>query len=316
MYMKSFGGKSHRLLTLAVMFGLATLLFASLAGCGSTGGSSSAGKITLTDDAGNTLMLDKAANRIVSLAPGNTEIVYAVGAEGKLVGVTTFCDYPPAAKKKPKIGDFSTPNVEKIASVNPQVVLVTGGIQKGMVESLNKLGIKVFVIDPKSFEALFKDMEAVGEMAGIKDVAAKKVEAMRKQVSQIEAKAKGLRKTDVFFEIYKQPLMTAGTGTMIDLMIRAAGGTNLGATAGPQFPEFSEEQLLKDNPDVYVAVKGSQSDPADISQRPGYSALKAVKDGRVYVVEDNPFVRSGPRMVRGLQQLAQILHPEVFKKNN
>jgi iron complex transport system substrate-binding protein len=315
MYLKSVKGKWNTVVLLAVMLVIA-LLFASLAGCGSSGTSGGSGKITLTDDAGNKLVLDKPADRIVSLAPGNTEIVYAVGAQDKLVGVTTYCDYPPAAKKKPKIGDFSTPNVEKIASVNPQVVLVTGGIQKGMVESLNKLGIKVFVIDPKSFEALFKDMEAVGVMAGIKDVAARKVEAMRKQVSEIQAKAKDLPKTNVFFEIYKQPLMTAGTGTMIDLMINTAGGKNLGAAAGPQFPEFSEEQLLKDNPDVYVAVKGSQSDPADISQRPGYSALKAVKDGRVYVVEDNPFVRSGPRLVQGLQQLAQILHPEVFKKNS
>jgi iron complex transport system substrate-binding protein len=315
MYLKSVKGKWNTVVLLAVML-VTALLFASLAGCGSSGTSGGSGKITLTDDAGNKLVLDKPADRIVSLAPGNTEIVYAVGAQDKLVGVTTYCDYPPAAKKKPRIGDFSTPNVEKIASVNPQVVLVTGGIQKGMVESLNKLGIKVFVIDPKSFEGLFKDMEAVGVMAGIKDVAASKVEAMRKQVSQVEAKAKDLPKTNVFFEIYKQPLMTAGTGTMIDLMIKNAGGKNLGAAAGPQFPEFSEEQLLKDNPDVYVAVKGSQSDPADISQRPGYSALKAVKDGRVYVVEDNPFVRSGPRLVQGLQQLAQILHPEVFKKNS
>ena len=199
MHRKSLVGKSQGLLGPALMLGLAALILVSVAGCGTTGGSGGTGKITLTDDAGNTLVLDKPADRIVSLAPGNTEIVYAVGAQDKLVGVTTYCDYPPAAKKKAKIGDFSTPNVEKIASVDPQVVLVTGGIQKCMVESLNKLGIKVFMIDPKSFEALFKDMEAVGEMAGIKDVAARKVDALRKQVSDIEAKAKTLPKTNVFF---------------------------------------------------------------------------------------------------------------------
>src|SRR5450756_356509 len=149
MYLKSVKGKWNTVVLLAVML-VTALLFASLAGCGSSGTSGGSGKITLTDDAGNKLVLDK-----------------------------------PADRKKPRIGDFSTPNVEKIASVNPQVVLVTGGIQKGMVESLNKLGIKVFVIDPKSFEGLFKDMEAVGVMAGIKDVAASKVEAMRKQVSQL-----------------------------------------------------------------------------------------------------------------------------------
>lgn len=297
----------------AVGVGIAALLLATLAGCaGGATSSGGSGKITLTDDNGDTLVLDRPADRIVSLAPGNTEIVYGVGAQDKLVGVTTYCDYPPAAKKKKKIGDFSTPNTEKIASVNPQVVLVTGGLQKGMVDSLNKLGIKTFMINPKSFEGLFKDMKAVGTIAGVKDKASKAVDAMRKKVNAIQAKARDLPKTSVFFEIYKQPLMTAGSGSLIDLMITSAGGNNIGATAGPQFPQFSEEQLLKENPDVYVAVKGSMGDPADISKRPGYSTLKAVKDGRVFVVEDNPYTRAGPRLVQGLQQLAEILHPEVF----
>jgi len=293
---------------------VALLMASALVGCSSGSTSGGSGKIVLTDDAGNKLVLDKPADRIVSLAPNNTEIVYSVGAQDKLVGVTTYCDYPAAAKKKAKVGDFSTPNVEKIASLNPQVVLVTGGIQKGMVESLEKLGIKVFVIDPKTFTGLFKDMEAVATMAGVKDAAAPRIANLKKQVGDIKAKAASLKKTPVFFEIYKQPLMTAGTGTMIDLLIKTAGGRNLGASAGSQFPEFSEEQLLKDNPDVYVAIKGSMGDPAEVTSRPGYASLKAVKNGKVYVVEDNLFVRAGPRLVQGLQQLAQILHPETFKK--
>jgi iron complex transport system substrate-binding protein len=96
-------------------------------------------------------------------------------------------------------------------------------------------------------------------------------------------------------------------------MIAMAGGTNLGAAAGPDFPQYSQETLLKENPDVYVAVKGTQTNPGDIAKRPGYETIKAVKDGKVYVVEDNLFVRSGPRLVDGLEQLAAILHPEVFK---
>jgi iron complex transport system substrate-binding protein len=305
--------KKVRFSTIAVIAitGLAVL---ALAGCGSTTGTAG-GRITATDDAGKTISLDAPAERIVSLAPGNTEIVYAIGAYKKLVGVTSYCDYPAAAKKKPKIGDFSTPNIEKIASQNPQIVFATSGIQDSTVQSLEKLGIKVFVIDPRDFEGLFKDMESAGALTGMGDTAAKKVVSMRKKVDEIQAKAKGLPKTNVFFEIYKQPLMTAGKGTLIDQMIAMAGGINVGAKAGPDFPQYSEEQLLKDDPDVYVAVKGSQTDPADISKRTGYGSLKAVKGNKVFVVEDNPFVRSGPRLVEGLEQLARILHPDRFKSN-
>lgn len=308
--MKQVAAKSAGVfLSIVVIAALAT----GLVGCGGGSGSNS-GKITLKDDAGKVLVMEKPADRVVSLAPSNTEIIYAIGGQGKLVGVTTYCDYPPAAKKKPKVGDFATPNVEKIASRNPQVVIATGGVQAGAVTNLEKLGIKVFVVDPKSFGGLFKDMAAVGEIMGLKDKASAKVDQLEKRVATVEARSKGLAKPRVFFEIYAQPLMTAGTGTLIDTMIGLAGGTNIGAAAGPDFPEFSEELLLKDNPDVYIAVKGTQTNPGDIAKRPGYESIKAVKEGKVYVIEDNLFVRSGPRLVDGLEQLAIMFHPEVFKK--
>ena len=307
--LKQFSGKYTGVFLIAVLvFGLA----AGIVGCGGRSGPSS-GKITLRDDNGKTLVMEKPADRVVSLAPSNTEIIYAIDGQKKLVGVTTYCDYPPAAKKMVKIGDFSTPNVEKIASRNPQVVFATGGVQAGAVTNLEKLGIKVFVVDPKSFNGLFADMEKVGEIMGLKDQAMAKVDALKKRVATVESKSKNLTKPKAFFEIYAQPLMTAGKGTLIDSMISMAGGTNLGAAAGPDFPQYSQETLLQDNPDVYVAVKGTQTNPGDIAKRPGYETIKAVKDGKVYVVEDNLFVRSGPRLVDGLEQLAVMFHPEVFK---
>jgi len=307
--LKQFSGNYTGVFLIAVLvFGLAV----GLVGCGGTSGSNS-GKITLTDDNGRTLVMEKPADRVVSLAPSNTEIIYAIGGQKKLVGVTTYCDYPPAAKKMVKIGDFSTPNVEKIASRNPQVVIATGGVQAGAVTNLEKLGIKVFVVDPKTFNGLFADMERVGEIMGLKDQAGAKVDALRKRVTTVESKSKNLSRPTAFFEIYAQPLMTAGKGTLIDSMISMAGGTNLGAAAGPDFPQYSQETLLQDNPDVYIAVKGTQTNPGDIMKRPGYETIKAVKDGKVYVVEDNLFVRSGPRLVDGLEQLAAMFHPEVFK---
>lgn len=295
------------------------LALALLAGCSSGSGTATSGVITLTDDAGNTVTLDGPADRVVSLAPANTEIIYALGGGDKLVGVTTYCDYPPAAKKKVKIGDFQTPNVERIASVGAQVVFATGGIQENITDSLEKLDIKVFVVDPRTIDRMFTDMESMGKIMGLEGEAKEQVEKLRERVAAVKekVKAEGLaKKPTVFFEVFNQPLMTAGKGTLIDSMIKTTGGTNVGASAGTDFPQYSDEQLITDNPDIFIAVKGSQSNPEDIAKRPGYSQMKAVKDGRVFVVEDNLFVRPGPRLVQGLEQLARMVQPEAFEEKD
>ncbi len=300
---------------LAVLVGLAALLAASAlaAGCGS-GGTGVTGKISFTDDSGKKFMLDKPAERVVSLAPSNTEIVYWLGAEDKLVGVTTYCDYPAAAKKKPKIGDFATPNIEKIAAQEPQVVLATSGLQDATVKSLAGLGIKVLVVDPVNMEGVMTGIRHVAEVLGVEGETADRIAGLERRVKAVRDGAAGLEERKTFFEVYNQPLTTAGGGTLIDSMISDAGGRNVGAAAGSQFPQYSEEQLFNEDPYAYVAVKGAQADPSDISKRAGYERLTAVRDGRVFVVEDNLFVRPGPRTVEGLEILAKIIHPEKFGK--
>jgi len=297
-----------------VLVPLLLLLLAALSGCGQK--SEKPRKITLTDDAGNTFALDMPATKVVSLAPANTEIIYAVGGGDRLVGDTTYCDYPPAARKKEKVGDFTTPNLEKIVSLAPEVVFSTGGVQQSFTQDLGKFNIKVFVVDPKNLEQVFTDMKKVGEILGFKGKSEQVVANLEKRVDDVLSKVKGKPRPKVFFEIWNQPLMTAGQGTFIDRMISMAGGTNIGRSAGKEFPQFSQEQLLRDDPQVYVAVKGTQANPADISNRPGYSQLKAVQDKKVYIVEDNLFVRPGPRLVDGLVLLAKKIHPEAFKEND
>jgi iron complex transport system substrate-binding protein len=123
-----------------------------------------------------------------------------------------------------------------------------------------------------------------------------------------------LDKPVTFVEIYSKPLMTVGTGTFIDDVIRLAGGTNLGASAGSGWPNYSGEVLLQKDPAVYVAISGAQSTPGDIARRAGYSGLKAVKDQRVYVIDDNMLVRPGPRLAQGLRDLAAMIHPEAYEQ--
>jgi len=298
---------------------LATLAAIGLTACGSSTGSSAspsasaaAGPVTVTDSAGDTVTLAQPAKRIVSLAPANTEIAYAVGAGSKMVAGTTYDDYPAAAKSLPKTGDFSNPSVEKIASFSPDLVLAAGGVQAGLRTKLENLGMKVYVVDPTTYAGVMTDIANIGKLAGTSAEAQKVVDTMKKAQADVQAKVGSAAKKSTFVEIYSKPLMTAGTGTFISDMVGIAGGTNLGDSAGAGFPNFSSEVLLKDDPDVYVADSGSMSKPGDLSTRPGFSALTAVKDGHVYVIDDNLIARPGPRLAAGLMQLAKMIHPEAY----
>ena len=190
--------------------------------------------------------------------------------------------------------------------------LATGGIQSGLRAKLENLGIKVFVVNPSTLDGVYSDMTALGRLLGVSGQATTVVDSMKQRAAAVEQKVAGLARPTVFVEIYSKPLMTAGTGTFIDNLIALAGGTNIGSAAGSGYPTFSEEVLLKDDPDVYIATTGSMASPGQIARRSGYDGLKAVQDGRVYVIDDDLLVRPGPRLIDGLEQLAQMIHPEVF----
>jgi iron complex transport system substrate-binding protein len=298
---------------------LAGLLAAILAGCGSSGesaaGSSpSPGPITVTDDMGQEVTLASPATRVISLAPANTEIAFAIGAGEKLVAGTSFDDYPDEAKALPKIGDFANPSVEKIVSMQPDLVLAAAGVQAGLRAQLEKLGVQVYVVDPTTYSGVVDSIEDLGRLLGVSAQAAEVTATMESAVADVTAKVGTLDKPVTFVEIYSKPLMTVGTGTFIDDVIRLAGGTNLGASAGSGWPNYSGEVLLQKDPAVYVAISGAQSTPGDIARRAGYSGLKAVKDQRVYVIDDNMLVRPGPRLAQGLRDLAAMIHPEAYEQ--
>ncbi len=299
---------------------------ALVAGCGSSGGGTASGtgspaaasQITVTDDAGKPVTLASPAARVVSTAPADTEIAFALGAGGKLAAGTTYDDYPGEAKALPKIGDFQNPSIEKIVSFQPDLVLATSGIQAKLRDRLEGVGIQVYVVDPTTLDALYTDLTNLGELMGTPDQTKQVVDGMKATAAGIEQKIaaaksqSGYTTPKTLLEIWGKPLMVAGKDTLIDDLITRAGGQNVGAAAGSGFPTFSTEVLLQQDPEVYVATVGSQSTPGQIAKRPGYSALTAVKQGHVYTIEDNLVVRPGPRIIQGLQQLAQMIHPELF----
>ncbi len=266
--------------------------------------------VTVTDDAGRSATIDSEPERIVSLAPGNTEIVAALGLLDRVVGVTSFCDYPPEVAEIDIIGDFAAPNLEAVAAARPDLVLVTTGIQADIIGQLEDLGAVVVAIDPSGLEELFESIAMVGRATGAVAEADTLTSSMRSELDEVQTSIGDGKPVPCFLEIAQDPLFTAGPGTLLDDLIRVAGGDNVVTQEG--YVGYSVEQLVADDPAVYMATLGSMSDPAELASRPGYSEIAAVKADRVFVLEDDLVSRPGPRVIEGVRLIAAALHPDAF----
>jgi iron complex transport system substrate-binding protein len=298
---------------------VATLVVGALAGCTPAAPAAkpdgvpkagSAFPLTVTDDAGRSVTLKAAALRVVSLAPANTEIVYGLGRFDRLVGVTTWDDYPAAVKDVTKVGDFTTPNLEAIAAARPDLVLVTGGVQADVVAKLEGLGAAVLVVDPADVDGVYRGITLVAAALGVPEKGAEVVGGMKADLADIERKVASASPVTCFVEIGWNPLFTAGPDTLIGDLIKRAGGTNVVTEKG--YVGYSAEQLLKDQPGVYLGTRSSIGDLATIGQRPGYGSLTAVTSGRVVALDDNLVSRPGPRIAQGVLEIARALHPDSF----
>lgn len=270
--------------------------------------------VELTDDLGRKVTIDKKPERIVSLAPSNTEILFALGLREEVVGITEFCDYPEEAKFKEKIGGFSDPNVEKIVELKPGLVLATGMHQK-ILGDLEEVDLRVFVLDPRSIDDVLGNIEVVGELTGKKETAESLVAEMKKKIDGVKKKVAGLsgeEKPLVYYEVWNDPIMTVGPGALVYEIIQVAGGKNIAADAQEEYPKLSLEVLIEKNPQVIIASKGSMGDPGKVKERKGWEDISAVKEGKVYIIDEDKVVRAGPRVVDGLVEVAKILHPELF----
>jgi len=267
--------------------------------------------VTITDDASRTVTIEGVPQRIVSLAPANTEIVYSLGLFERLVGVTTFDDYPAQVKDVAKVGDFQTPNLEAIAAVKPDLILVTGGVQADIIGKLEGTGARVLVVDPKTLDGVFSSIGSVAKVLGATAKGDEVVAKMKADLADISKRIASDKAKRVFVEIGWNPLFTAGKGTLLDDLITKAGGINV--VAQNDYVGYSVEQLVRDQPEVYLGTKSSLGDPLGVAERPGYSALKAIQAGSIYALDDNLVSRPGPRVVEGVLAIAKILHPDAFK---
>jgi iron complex transport system substrate-binding protein len=317
---RSLAGRTTAITLLAVAIAAAL----ALAGCSSSGGLAGSGPssatpsastfpVTITDDASRSVTVKTEPKRIVSLAPANTEILFALGQGDKVVGVTSYDDYPSQVASITKVGDFAGPNVEAVAAAKPDLILATSGVQADVVTKLEALGATVVVIDPQTLSAVYTDIGRVGQVTGAVGQAKELVGSMKADVGSIQKSVAASPSASAFVEIGQNPLFTTGKGTLMNELITLANGTNV--VTQPGYVSYSAEQLIKSNPDVYFATKGSSSDPAAIEKRPGYAAMAAVKNGRVVILDDSLVSRGGPRIVEGLKQIAQGLHPGSLSGN-
>lgn len=269
--------------------------------------------LTITDDSGRQVTIPAEPKRVVSVAPSNTEIVFAIGKGDVLVGRSEFDEYPPEALEIDSIGGYAPPNYELILSKEPDLVLVIGGSGETTNKLINEYGLTVVVIDSESFSDVYDAIRLIGQILNAQEKAEQVASEMEQRVNEIAAKAaQAETRPKVFYEVWDDPLMTAGKGTFIDELIRLAGGENVGA-AVEGWSGFSMEQVVAADPDIIMA--GSYFDTAGIAARPGWSEIKAMKEGKVYPVEDPDLVTlPGPRLVQGLEWMARTIHPEVFSE--
>jgi iron complex transport system substrate-binding protein len=272
--------------------------------------------VTITDDDGVAVTLDAPPERIVTFAPSATEVVFALGLGDRLVGVAgAFDDYPAAAKGIDEIGgagDFGVdPNIEKVVSLRPDLFLtISGGDQ--WKERLRDLGVPVFTTDSTDLADVFHDIETIGRLTGTVGAAGAIVAKMQAAAADVDARVAGDPPVRCFYEVYYPPLTTVGPDTFIGDLLGRAGCRSVSGRAKSDYPQWSVEDLVRQDPEVYLVSSESGATPKAVASRPGFDAVAAIATGRVIPVEADLVSRPGPRVVEGLRLLARVLHPESF----
>ena len=268
------------------------------------------------DGLNRTVQLQGTPQRIVSLAPSNTEILFAVGAGKQVVGRDSFSDYPPEAKSLKDIGgSMGKYDTEAIVALHPDLVLAGEINTPELVNSLQQLGLTVYYLpNPTTLEGMFANLEMVGQLTGHSSAAVTLVNSLKKRVAAVDAKIIPLNYAPtVYYELdATDPTKpyTAGPGTFVDLLIARAGGVNIGKGLTSSWAQISLEQLVVSNPSIIILGDSAYGTTVDsVKQRPGWGGLAAVKNGQVYPFDDNLVSRPGPRLVDGLEALAELLHP-------
>jgi iron complex transport system substrate-binding protein len=279
----------------------------------------------LVDDHGYKTSLTAYPEKIISVAPSATGILFAIGAGDKVVAVTDYDNYPYnfsawiAAGNMTSVGEFTAPNLEVITALNPDLILASGGVQEESVGTLRELGYKVLVLDPTSVDGILKNIELVGNATGNRDKATALLNDITNRINTVENTVANTAKPKVYYETYYDPTSSWTIGALAwqNELIEKAGGTNIFEDQQIDYYQYQVEALIDRNPDVIVVPAegmgtGQQAALNDIKARPGWDTTNAVQNDRIYQINSDIIERAGPRIADAIEQLAAFFHPELF----
>ncbi|QEK13353.1 ABC transporter substrate-binding protein [Crassaminicella thermophila] len=269
--------------------------------------------VKIVDSYNREVIIESKPMRIVSIAPNITETIFALGLGKKLVGRTDYCDYPEEVKNIPSIGSLMEPNIEKIVDLKPDLVVASTHFKKDVLKKLEELNIKVIVLyGEESFEGVYEVIKKLGKALDAKDEAERIVSNMKEKVSNVTEKVKNAERPEVYYVVGfgEGGDYTAGRDTFIGKMIELAGGLN--AARDVEGWKYSLERLIEKDPDILICSKYYDTKKRLMNTN-GYKDLTAVKKGKVFEIDNNLLERQGPRLADGLEELAKIIHPELFK---
>ncbi len=309
---------------LAILSLALVILVSPLAGCTSGSdktpppGGETVFPVTVTDDLGRVVTMEEAPERIISLSPNNTEILFALGLADRVVAVSDYSDYPPEAKEKPVIGVYPAPDMEQLIDLSPDLILAAEIQTEDVILQLEERGFTVFVLAPQTLDEVLGSITLVGEITGVEDEASGLVADMSSRIKAVTDKTDSLpqgQRPRVFYIVWHDPLMAPGSGTFQGNLIAKAGGANIaGDLAG--WTTISLETVIHANPEVMIAsvshATGEDLSFQFIKEEPRLSNTDARQNDRVYGIDGDIISRPGPRIVEALELLAKMLHPEIF----
>lgn len=274
-----------------------------------------AAAFTVADMLGREVTLAAPPARIVSLVPSVTETLFALGAEDRLVGVTDFCDYPPAARRKPSVGGMVNPNLEVIVSLRPDlVVATTEGNREETFTQLRRLGIPTYLVVAHRVGDVTALIAHLGELTGRRAAAEALSARLERRVEAVQRAVAPYKRPRVLYVLWPEPLIVPGREALVTELIRLAGGESITAADADSYPRYSLEAAVAKAPEVILlANHGAQTGPIDRERWQRLAAQPAVRAGRLHQVDGNLLHRYGPRIVDGLEQLARAIHPEAFR---
>jgi len=271
----------------------------------------------VTDGYGRSVRVPVNPSRIVSLAPSLTEAIYALGLEDRLVGDTDYCDYPPEAQKKPKVGGVINPNLEQIAVLHPDLVLVSKeGNLLDTVRALDTLGIPTYATEARTVDEIISSTQKLAEVLNVPAAGKALVDSLQRRLAALQTKLAAVPRKRVLFIVWPEPLMSVGKDTFIADALNRAGAASV-VDSKQDWPQVSLEEVARLQPEYLVfASSHSDSRTSDfdaLAIRPGWQILDAVRNRHFAVVSD-AIIRPAPRMVAVIEELARQLHPEVFSE--